>query len=412
MPDTTQQPTTTAIVPSLSITPEMIRDLVGYLQKGHEVAVSNLKLIQSIPFDPNNTDVGKKEREAVADTLAKAKKIYDAMSTRRKVLTDPIKSVIEQIMSYENDINYNSKTNNEFHRARAVLEAYDQQVLDAKKVAEVQAEFNRKVAVYKAELKAAVQRRLLEMMTGQEKNLRQGMINWEGSLTVENIDQKEKSLRDANLKLNPEKYNACFHTDFPMNTHLLSKEDTVKLIESFKAEFTYEKTNEEYMLMAGPIKNEYLAKLPDVKEKLIKSAGDAKAEEQRKLELKKQEQVELDKINQQALAKGDEITNQAELSKMEASFVMQGTLSDSEAGPSKKVASFTDDKAWLAPLLNVIGQCALHPKFPGIFKKSGGEYIDAVGWWMKFFGQYCPDKDVKGITLTDVAKTIVKESKK
>ncbi len=81
----------------------------------------------------------------------------------------------------------------------------------------------------------------------------------------------------------------------------------------------------------------------------------------------------------------------------------QGTLSDVEAGPSKKKASFENDVMWLKPLQEVIGHVALSGM---TIRKKNGEYIDSVAWWLTKFETL--GKEVKGIQLVDIAKTIVK----
>lgn len=403
-----EQPTTTLPALSQPITAESVQQLATRLEQGRNVAVVELQKIKDIPFDINDPEVGKPERDLYNDKLVKAKAVYEKMYQIRKPFTDKLDEIRSAILAYENEINYQSKNMNEYNRARAVIEAYDQKVLDAAKHAEKVAEFNKRVATYKADLRAAVQRALLGLMTSQEKTLRQGMINWEAALTLDDIEAKAEGLKKVQLKLNKDKYDACFHTNFDMNTQLLSQQDTEKYIQSLKSEFTYEHYNEQYIKMAAPIKSEYIGKIPDIKAKLQQIKDDKDAAEQRQKELQQQSQQVVREVEQKSVQKLNDIENEKELAGMEAEFQRQGSTQDLQAGPSKKIASFSDDKSWLSPFLAAIGHVACHPKFPGITKKSG-EYIDAIDWWLKQFAQYCSDKTVGGLTFEEKAKTAIRK---
>jgi hypothetical protein len=406
MSDTTN---TTTVSPVFSITPETVTQLLTYLQQGQAVAVAELQQIQplNLPAQPTPEDIIKlqQQKEVIVGRLSKVKLVYDKMLAKRKAFTDPIKEKISQIMSFENAIDYN-KDNNEYAKARKIIEDFDQAILEYTKREKEKAELEKRKTQYKADLRAAVERRLLEMMTGQEKTTTTMMINWESGLTLENIAQKESTLKAAKLELKKEKYDECFNTNFTMNTHLLSAEDTKLFIEALKTSLTYEHYNEQYLQMAGPIKNEYLAKIPSVKEKLEKIKGNAEAEKKRKADLATQQTEALASIDKQAEVKAEDIENKKDLAHMESEFVQQGTTGELPSQASKKVASFENDAMWLQPLLLVISHVAINGSVK--IKNAKGEYAPEIAKWLKAFESCHGGKVIPGLKMEDEAKTTIR----
>lgn len=410
MADENQTTTTTAIAMAFSgITPETVQQLLALLERGQSVAVSELSEIQPLLLPPQATsdDIAAltERKEQYVQKLAKCKMVYEKMSAKRKAFTDPIKERLMQIMTFENAIDPNKK-DNDYARARRVIEDFDQQVLNYTKMQQQRAELEKKRAQYKIDLRTSVEKRLLEMMTGQEKNLTEGMVRWELSITLDNIAQKETSLRNATLALNPKRYEECFNTNFPMSP-MLTADEHKALIEGFKKEFTYEAYNEKYLQMAAPIKNEYLAKLPDLKDRLEKEKGDAEAEKKRKEELDAQSKAKMAAIEAESAAKREAIEQNRDMAEMEAEFIQQGSTQDLPDQASKKVASFENDAMWLQPFLQVVSHVAISK--PKSIRNSKGEYIPEIQKWLTAFESCHGGKTIPGLKMEDSAKTIIRK---
>ena len=192
----------------------------------------------------------------------------------------------------------------------------------------------------------------------------------------------------------------------------MTPEQEDEYLVELKAEFTYPDYNAKFQQIVAPIKNEYLAKIPQIKERLQQQAKADAAEKER---LKKENEERIDREKAQALAaaaKKDQeakqsIEDEKDLGNMNADFTAQAMMSDVETGPSKTVFVFENDAAWLQPFLQVVSKCAVHPKFK--FKVKG-VYVPEIDKFMKFYSQYVGEP-LKGLKAEQVAKTIVKKSK-
>lgn len=374
------------------------------IQKGNEIAMSQLRELQALTIGSDE------EREEAITKLAKVRAVYNKVNSMRVEITEPLDQIKDYLMSFERALDDKGK-DNEYAKAKQPIAVYDQWKIDERKKAELIAENNRQIAVYKADLKAAVGRQLAEMLAGAKKNLIDGMSRWQTSLTLETFDARQKALESTPPSpIKQEKYDACFNTNFNRKP-IINEEDTKIYIESLKVEYPYATYNETYIALATEIINEYRAKMPVIKKELedIKASKDAvELEAKRKKDLEDQaarDRVQVESELTQAVQQVDE---QKDMSVMEADFVKQGSTQDLEAGPMKKEASFEKDNLFLKPLLEVISVVATSGKLTSI-RKRNGEYIDSVSWWLKQFETL--GKEVSGIVLKDVAKVIVKEKR-
>lgn len=388
--------TETLPVKQIQSVAQIIEKNVGFLEKASSAVIENLKDVQAMEI---KTEEDKAE---AIDVLAKCRAIYEKVQTTRKEATTPIDDIKSWLMSFERPIDPEGK-DNEYSRAKANVNAYDQKKLDIKKKAELDAEMARKVNVYKAELKASVGKGLAEMVAAQKKNIIQQMAVWEQQVTLENFDlMLERINNPKGAVLKQEIYDKCFHTNFKPS-YLLNADLTKEYIESLKKGYPYETFNKDYQAIAAEILNVYREKMPSIKLRLEEIKGNAEKEALRKKELEEQALKEAQQVDVQASEAIKDIENQKDMATVEAEFIRQGTLADVEAGPSKKKASFENDAMWLVPLQQVIG----HVATSGInIRKKNGEYIDSIQWWLTKFESL--GKEVKGVKMEDVAKTIVK----
>jgi len=375
---------------------QIIERNITILEKGNALAVEQLKAVQEMVID------NYEDRAEAISVLDKCRDVYAKVQDKRKEATVPIDEIKSWLMSYERPIDPEGK-DNEYSRAKAVVNAYDQKKLDAKKKAELDAETARKVNVYKAELKASVGRALAEMVAGQKKNMIQQMATWEQGITLENYNAMVDKVNNPKpVSLKQELYDKCFHDNFK-HSYLLNDQLTKEYIESLKSDYPYDTFNKDYQAIAAEIINSYREKMSSIKVRLEEIKGNAEKASARKKELEEQALKEAQQVDQQASEAIKDIESQRDMNIVSAEFVRQGTLSDIEAGPSKKKASFENDSMWLVPLQQVIGHVAL----TGIpIKKKSGEYIDAIQWFLTKFETL--GKEVPGIKLIDVAKTIIK----
>lgn len=393
MPDQ-QQPTTTISVIQ-QYTPEKTQALIATLTKYRDVITGDLATIQTVNNDEEYT--------AANNLLAEAKGFIEKATDKRKAFTDPIKQALTELMVFEHDLDA------AYTRARGVLEVYNQAQIKKKQLIEHEAKLKADQIKYKAEFKAEVKKQLADMLAGVHRTVIHKMTEWEGKLTLENIDQMEADLRKSNPALKAEKHQACFHR-WGQQPMIMAPSQEDEYLEELKKELTYELYNEEYQKIVAPVKNEYLAKLPAIKTALQQRAAADKATQER-LDKEAADKREQDKqAALQVAAKAEEnakiaINDEKDINKTEGDFTQQMMTADLKAPPSKKVASFTSNAAWLGPFLKVVAKVGAHPKFKGIMAKEG--YTPAVKAWMTFYGDNIAEP-IEGITLTEEAKTIIK----
>lgn len=383
-------------------TTSQITKLKEFLAVRHNAAVAELDAIQSIVND--------QQYEEAEESLTQAKGLYDMMSARRKQFTDPIKKAIEEIMVYENAINYTAKSENSYNRARKVLDDYNQKKIDAKKVAEHEAWLRSEQMKYKAEYKAKIQDQLLDKLSGLHKNVLQAMVDWEKKMTLENIEEKTKNLRDSQPKLKEEHYNECFRR-WNAKPMIMGPDQEDAYLAELKKELPYGTYNEKFQQLIAPLKNEYLARVGEIKTRLEELA---KVDAKKQAEMKAAQETAMKKKMEEDLAAASKkneqdkqiVQDEKDVSFIEADFTEQAMTSDIDAGPSKKVARFENDAMWLTALLQVIGKVAVHPKFKGIMAKDG--YVPEVKKWLDFYSANIGEP-LKGLTFDEVAKTIVRK---
>lgn len=388
-----QQPQGLAVIPDVA-------PLKEYLVKRRDAAVKELSAIQAIATE--------EEYEYAEQICATAKKLYDAMVAKRKLFTDPIKELITEVMSYENTINYTAKTPNEYNRVRELLEQFNQRKIDAKAKAEHEAWIVAEQLKYKAEYKAKVAEELIGKVNGIYKNMVQQMADWERKLTLENADARYDQLAGSVPTLKREHYDSCFRRWGNRPDVMAPAQEDAYLIE-LKKELPYETYNEQWQQLAAPVKNEYMARKDHVKASLkMKAEADeatrkAKEAEEERL---RQEQVAntIKAADERSTQQVQEVRNNREVETYSADFTQQAMTSDIEAGPSKKVARFADDKNWLPSFLKVVAKCAAHPKFK-LHAKEG--YVPEVKKFMDFYSANIGEA-IDGLAFDEKAKTIVR----
>lgn len=394
------------VIPSTTM--ELAKANLPRIIRGNEIAVTLLKEIQSA------TITNDEERQLAIEKIAKTKAVTDKLDLLIKETVGPLEDFIDQVKSYKKSIDYASKTKdgNEYTKAKAIIEAYDQAKAKEAERTRLEAEFLKKQNLYKAEIKEGIGRRLVDMLSGQKKNIIDGMARWESALTLVNFDVSFEKLESQKPILKKDKWEECFALPFQQG-QLMTKEVFEAYLNDLKKDFPYENYNSEFAVAVAPILNEYRAKKDLVKkrlEEIQKASEDARIalEQQRKDELERQRQEQIKIADQQKVEAMEKVEHEKEMDKMNAEFTEQVQTQDIEDLPMKKVASFEDDAHYLKPFAEVVGACALNPKFPGIMKKNGNDYVDHVQWWLDWYAGNCKDA-IKGIKVIQVPKTIIRK---
>jgi hypothetical protein len=391
-----------------STTMEVAKSNLPRIIKGNEIAITLLKEIQ---MQEIATD---EDRQASIEKLAKTKAVTDKLDLLIKETVGPLEDFIDQVKSYKKSIDYASKTKdgNEYTKAKAVIEAYDQAKAKEAERIRLEAEFLKKQNLYKAEIKEGIGRRLVDMISGQKKNIIDGMARWEAGLTLANFELSFEKLANQKPILKKDKWEDCFKIPFQQG-QLMTKEVFDAYLDELRKEYPYENYNAQFAEATAPILNEYRAKKDTVKrrlEEIEKASEEARValEQKRKDELEKQRQEQIKLADQQQVEAMDKVDHQKEMDKMNAEFTEQVQTQDIEDLPMKKEASFEDNVNYLKPFAEVVGACALNPKFPGIMKKNGTDYVDHVQWWLDWYAGNCKDA-IKGIKIVNVPKTIIRK---
>ena len=238
------------------------------------------------------------------------------------------------------------------------------------------------------------------------------MARWEAGLTLANFELSFEKLANQKPILKKDKWEECFKIPFQQG-QLMTKEVFDAYLDELRKEYPYENYNAQFAEATAPILNEYRAKKDTVKrrlEEIEKASEEAKValEQKRKDELEKQRQEQIKIADQQQVEAMEKVDHEKEMDKMNAEFTEQVQTQDIEDLPTKRIASFEDNANYLKPFAEVVGACALNPKFPGIMKKNGTDYVDHVQWWLDWYAGNCKDA-IKGIKIIQVPKTIIRK---
>lgn len=356
--------------------------------------------------------------------LGKVKDVYDKFSPERKLITNQTDELKEFLMVYEKRVSYDGKTDNHYTRIRKLIVAFKQAELEKKQKAEREAERRRQVEDYKVSIETQIKKNLAQMVIDRVVSTDEGSRKHFDAATLENFDEQAKKFMGFKPLLKEEFYNACFAVAYDKSK--LTEEEFRVFISGMKVLEDYNKWKDLVVEGMTPIMNDWRAKIPVLKEEKVKLANAKSDAERLKLENEQKEKAqaeedrrkrEFEKIKQNA---NDAIDNEAEVNKMGNAFQQQASVQDlGVKGPVKKAVRFTDDKNVVKPLANVIYQCFLSPKFPGIYKlnkdkepvldeQGNKQYNEHIDWFLDFFIKNC-DATIPGVEVREVAKVIIRK---
>lgn len=403
-------------IPELKTLVTKAKEYQPKLQHINEAAVGMMKEY----LDKGSVD-DEEEREDAAEIIVIVRDAYNKMLPMRKELTGPLDELKKKLMEYERPLM--DEKGSDYTKLRGLIAAYDQKKIDEKKRIEEAAAKKKLRENHLVDIGAACLTNLNNLVLAKTKSADTQSDAYFKKATLENFDKHAEVYRQMKPNLKIEEYAKCF--EVPYNKDLFTISEFADIITSIKQVETYEKWNEEVVKFATPVVNAWRAKIPELKENLIKLKNAADETERARLQAEQQKKADEDAarlregIEQQHNAQAAQITDRAELSKLNNSFVEQATTYDAgDIGPTKLVLKFVDKKTSYKALSTIIYQCMSHPKFPGFEKKVKGEivkdaqgnpeYIEGVQFWIDFFLKNC-DADIPDTRVFEVAKTIIRK---
>jgi hypothetical protein len=397
-----------------------IQERAPRMAAGRDKAVAALQA--HLDTNPQTTEEKKQWSEKANSLLVAVRNTYNQIYALRKEVTDQTDKIKDFLMTFEKDIDQNAK-DNLVVSMRSRIGAYNQEILDANKKAAEEAARQKEKENHKVEISVRIKKNLADMVIARLQKVHKGSNEYFSNVTLEEFDAKATQFKKFKPILKQEDYISCFATEY--NRNLLTEEEYKALMEKLSTEEPYEKWNEEVMKVVVPVLNEYIASIPDIKQKLI-ALSNAKSEEDRarieseqKQKAEEEENRRQEEIRKKQEEQEAEIRRKAELDKMGNEFVEQiVTQQLEEAGPVKLILRFKEDKPVKA-LAEIMYHCFMHPKFPGIQKMNKQKqpmfdehnfpvYVDGADWWISFFVKNC-SVDIEGVEIKEVSKVIVRK---
>lgn len=392
---------------------QLIQSSLPRMIKGRDNAVAAMKEITEITSD--------EQLEEANQTLVAVRNTYDGVSGLRKAITAPVDELKKQLMQYESDLDPNKE--NEVSRIRKMIGTYNQKKIDEKKAEEEKAAKIKAVENYKVDIVTEIKTKLSNLLVDRVAQVQSGSRDYFAKATLEDFDEKATTFKNMKPKLKEETYLACFPTTW--NEALLDKRGFTIVVEQTKLDEPYTKWNELVAAKIAPVLNEWVGKIPELKQQLIdlKNASDEN-ERQRIAAEQKKKADEAQAKRDQELAKLKEqqesaIQQQADVNKLQNDFREQAMTQDlGDTGATKLILRFLDEKP-VQPLCEIIYQCFMNAKFGTIVKRDNKgnakqdehgfpEYIDGVDHWVQFFLKNC-DVNIKGVEIKQVSKVIVRK---
>lgn len=408
-----ETPITTNTEIALPIKPEdvieKIKAALPRLIKGRDGCVNALKGITSIETD--------EELEAASGLLVKVRNTYGQMEELRKTTTAPLDELKSKMMEYEKDVE------NEGKRVRQVVAKYNQVKIDKKNADEAAAAKVKEKENHKVDLSARMKKNLSDFVINRVREFDDGSAKWFNEMTLDNYDVLSGQFKSYKPKMKDTQYLDCFKIEF--NKNLITQEEFDELVKDVKTQETYEKWNTEVVKVLAPTFNDWVAKLPERKEELLKlknATDDAerkKIEEDQKRKAEDEQRERQRQLNEMQKQSDEAIERSVDVDKMENEFREQAVNQQSDdVGPVKVIMKFKDDKPVKA-ISEIIYQSFMHPKFPSIVKKNkdGSDkfdehgfpvYVDWVDSLVKFFVKH-GDLNIQGIETKEISKVIIRK---
>lgn len=393
----------------------LAKEVVPKLEIGSQKAVAAMQSITQITNDD--------ELAKANDLLVAVRATYDKMLALRKPITEQFDNFKTEIMKYEKALGQDY-AGNETSRLRNLIGAYNQKKLDAKREAEEKARKEKEKANYKVDIIARIKKNLADMIIERVRNVHSGSKDFFDKTTLDVFDDRAKQFKSFKPNLKQEHFAKCFETEY--NRSILSEEEFNELVNTLQVEESYSKWNDLVIVEVAPALNEWIGKIPDIKQKLVdlkNVADDAdakkKLEEKQKADDAEQERIRKEELDKKQKESDDTIKRDSDIDKLQNEFREQAVTQQLEdTGPVKLILKFLDDKPVKA-LAEIMYHCFMHEKFPSIIKNGKDkkpkfdehgfpEYVDGVDFFVSFFLKNC-DVNVKGVEIKEVPRVIIRK---
>lgn len=391
-----------------------VKELTTKLEKSSSACAT---MLQEFPIPTSD-----EEYEENKQVLVVVREQYSKMKSLREGITKQTDEFKDYLMEFERPYD-TTKKDNAYAKARLVQEQYQQQKLEKTRAEQALIAKRKELDNHKVDIRAKIMESLTNNVTETIKRLDAYCTEFFRTLKFEEFDKKAEEFKRMNPKLKVETYDACFQSSF--NPNLIKPDEIIVFISEIKATETYEKWNTEVKTAVAPTLNEWRARIPEMKQKLVEIMN-ATAEQATKLQKEKEvaeqqaAEQRLRNIEAQAEAKKTEIHQTANMEKMGNEFSAQaGSQSLEDPGSVKLILKFTDPKTTPKALFEIMYHCFSSPEFPGIQKRDGKKqlmvddkgrpiYIEAVQWWVDFFMKNC-DANIEGTKVFEDSKITVRK---
>lgn len=385
-----------------------IQSVVPRMSKGRENTLEATKAIQSIGDDD---ELIKTESVIIA-----AKNTSEKMKELRMPITSQFDELKSALMQYEKDVNA------EEERLRSLVGGYKQIKLDKKREEEAKAQKQKEKENYKVDINSRLKKKLADLLIERVRQVQDGSKK-HFEVPLEQFDERATQFKKFKPLLKKEHYDACFVTDY--NKSIVSQEEYNQLVIDLQVTETYEKWNELVLEQIVPKINEWIGRIPELKQQLVDLKNATDEDSRKKLEEEqkaKADQEELDRqaeLTQKQKDSDEAIQREASVDKLQNDFREQAITQQLEnTGPTKLILRFKDEKPVKA-LSEIMYHCFMSPKFPSIVKLDKDKnpkmdehgfpvYADWVESLVSFFLKSC-DVNINGVEVKEVTKVIIRK---
>jgi len=394
---------------------QQIQEFLPTASTGRDRAVAAMKAITEITSD--------EDREKVNGLLVKVRATHEKISGLRMPTTSELDNIKKYLMTFEKDLAQDNK-DNEVYRLRSLIGSYDQKKLDEKKRIEEEAAAKKIRENYKVDLVTAMRKNLSDMIIQRIQQVEDGSRDYFNATTLEDFDKRMTQFKKFKPVLKEEMWKDCFQVKYDIK--FITIVEWSDLLNGMMKEEPYEKWNDIVVKEVIPRMNDWLGRIPELKEKLEakeKAKGDAAKTAALEAENKKKEdeeqkirQAEIDKKKKES---EDQIAQTASINKVQNDFIEQAVTQQVEdTGPVKVLLKFKDEKP-LKTITEMLYHCFTNPKFPDIRKKNKDgsykvdehgfpEYVDWVDYIVAFYAKH-GDLKIGGIETKEIPKVIVRK---
>lgn len=390
---------------------EKVQRHVPRMAKGSMNAVAAMQAITVIESD--------EDKQKVNDVLVGVRNTYESIKKLREEITKPLDETKSSLMEFEKSLEPDGI------RLRNLISGYDQAKIDAKQKIEEEARIQKEKENHKVDIIARIKKNLADMIIERVRQVQSGSKSYFEACKLEDFDAKAKSFKSFKPVLKREEhYDKCFNVEYDKN--IISETEYAQIFVDIRADEPYDKYDEAVKLVVIPVLNDWIGRIPDLKQKLIdvKNASD-ETERKRIIDEQNKKSEEEDKVRQDQITNmqqtsDENINREVAVDKMQNEFREQAMTQEvGDTGPVKLILKFKDEKPVKA-LTEIMYHCFMSPKFPSIVKVDSKTklpkmdengfpvYADWADSLISFFLKNC-DVNISGVEIKEIPKVIIRK---